>query len=122
MSESASESVADVRKAVNSASDEEREAVKARYREAEQQADEPRRSVLELTEPAPPELPEPPEGAEQQMYTREMLREGARSLFGLSPHVIAGALAGSKAETFTFDEARKLVEEFAAQEHGGPEA
>lgn len=52
--------------------------------------------------------PEPK--GEERRYTREELRERARSLLDVSPHVLAAALAEEDAKTFTLDKAKSLVE------------
>lgn len=55
-----------------------------------------------------------PKGAERR-YSRDELRERARSLLNVSPHVLAAALEGEDAKTFTLSKAEKLVK--AAEKH-----
>lgn len=111
MSDSASETkVADIRQAISNASDEDREQVKADFREAEMQREEPRQTVLDATAPSG--------GPAAERYTHEQLIEGAREYFDVSPLLVAGALSDSATKTFTLDEAEERVKRFAEQEHG----
>lgn len=105
MSDSQSEpTVAEIRDAISSAPEDERESVKAQYREAEIAKDDPRQGVLSITEPS--------EDAPDPGYTVEELTEGALARLGCSPHAVAGALSIDPERRWTVDQARQRIEEF----------
>lgn len=53
---------------------------------------------------------------EEQRFTVEELRSGARGLLNTSPHAVAGALSGERKKTFTLDEAEAAVKAFLKRE------
>lgn len=59
--------------------------------------------------------------AEPKRLTVEQAKERARSLTGRSPHLVAGALAGSGKATFTEAEVKKAVNDYVKRPEAGSE-
>lgn len=68
-------------------------------------ADEPQAGTTPPKRQAKAAEPEP-------RYTADELRDSARSLLDVSPHAVAGALAGDTRENYTIEDARARVEKF----------